>query len=364
MKKVLITLVVIVVVASFIGTGYFLYQKSVEPPVVYTTTSPFITSIEKKTVATGTIIPRREIEIKSQVPGIVETLFVEPGAKVKEGDIIAKIKIVPDAVAVNRAEGTVATAQINFNNAEQEMKRQQKLYDQKIIAKVELNRFALDYNLRKQELKAAQENLQLLEEGAIQKSKVVSNIVRSTIAGTILDLPVEEGNRVIESNTFNEGTTIAFIADMSDMIFEGQVDESEVGKIKVGLPLELQVGAIDAESFDAVLEFISPKGVAEEGAIKFEIRAAIQSKDEVTLRASYSANANIVLDRKDSVLAVKEKSLFFENDDVFVEVETGQQAFEKRQVETGISDGINIEIVSGIDQEVVIKENGDYGSPV
>lgn len=363
MRKVLITLVVIIIIASFVGTGYFLYQKSVEAPVVYETTTPFYTDIVKKTVATGTIVPRREIEIKSQVPGIVEKLYVEAGEKVAEGQTIARIRIVPDLAAVNRAEASLETARINLENAERELKRQQELFDQKVISEVDYNQFLLDFKLSKQELVAAEDNLQILKEGYSKNSGAVSNIVRSTVSGTVLDLPVEEGNRVIESNTFNEGTTIAFIADMSDMIFEGKVDESEVGKISEGMPLLLNVGAIDTEQFEATLEFISPKGVEEEGAIQFEIRAAITLKEEVRLRAGYSANADIVLEKKDSVLVVQESNLIFEQDKVYVDVEVGPQQFERKEIRTGISDGINIEVVSGVDEDTRIKKSGTFGKP-
>ncbi len=363
MKKVFITLLIIILIASFVGTGYFLYQKSVEPPVVHETTTPFYTDIVKKTVATGTIVPRREIEIKSQVPGIVEKLYVEAGEKVTEGQTLAKIKIVPDLTAVARAEASLETAKINLDNAQKELKRQQGLYNQKVISEVEYNRFLLDFKLSQQELVAAEDNLQILKEGYSKNSGAVSNIVRATVSGTVLDMPVETGNRVIESNTFNEGTTIAFIADMSDMIFEGKVDESEVGKISEGMPLVLKVGAIDTEAFDATLEFISPKGVEEEGAIQFEIRAAIALKENVGLRAGYSANADIVLEKKDSVLAIQESNLIFEQDKIYVDIETAPQQFERKAIETGISDGINIEVVSGVEEDTKIKKNGTFGKP-
>ena len=357
MKRVLITILIILIVTSFIGTGYFLYQKSVEKPVVYQTESPFITNIVKKTVATGSIVPRKETEVKSQVPGIVEKLYVVPGDKVETGQLLAKIKIVPDAVSVSRAEASVETARINFNNAKQELERQKKLYNQQVISQQAYNRFLLDFKLAEQELAAARENLQVIREGASSKSNNVANLVRATVDGTLLDIPVEEGDVVIQSNNFNDGTTIALIADMSDLIFEGKVDESEVGKLSEGMELLLNVGAIDQERFAAELEFISPKGVEEEGAIQFEIKAAVQQSDDVTLRSGYSANADIVLERKDSVLAIKESTLIFEDDSQFVEVEVSPQEFEKRSVKTGLSDGINIEILNGLQKNEKIKSN-------
>lgn len=356
MKKVITIVVVILLIASFIGTGYFLYQKSVEEPIVYETDSLYVTDIIKKTVATGSIVPRKEIAIKSQVSGVVETLYVQAGEEVKEGQLLAKIKIIPDVVAVNNAESQLKTAIINFKNAEKELSRQKDLFDEKVISEFNYNQYLLEYSLAQQNLDAAENNLDLIKEGASKKSGNVSNLVRSTASGMVLDVPVKEGTFVIESNTFNEGTTIVSIADMNEMIFEGQVDESEVGKIKVGMPLVLKVGALEAESFNAALEFISPKGVEEEGAIQFEIRATVELQKGSFLRAGYSANADIVLDRRDSVLAIKESNLIFEDNKTFVDVNTGEQQFEKREIQTGLSDGINIEVVNGLTESELIKK--------
>ncbi|MGK7397559.1 MAG: efflux RND transporter periplasmic adaptor subunit [Candidatus Cyclobacteriaceae bacterium M3_2C_046] len=356
MKKIFTFTIIIILVASFIGTGYFLYKKSEKPAEVYETEKPFVTNIIKKTVATGSIVPRKEIEVKSQVSGVVEKLYVEAGEKVTSGQLIAKIKIIPDVVALNNAESSLNRARINFNNAERELNRQQQLFKEKVISEVEFNEFLLDYNLRKQELEAAENNLELVKEGASKKSGNVSNLVHSTVDGMVLDVPVEEGDFVIETNTFNDGTTIAAVADMNEMIFEGKVDESEVGKIKEGMDLNLKVGAIENETFYAQLEYIAPKGVEEEGAIQFEIKAAINLNQDFFLRAGYSANADIVLDKRDSVLAIKESNLIFENDTTYVEVEVADQQFEKKQVKTGLSDGINIEVVEGVSKDDKLKK--------
>ena len=356
MKKIITIVIVIVLIGSFLGTGYFLYQKSVEPPVVYETDSLFVADIIKKTVATGSIVPRKEIALKSQVSGVVETLYVEAGELVKQGQVIAKIKIIPDVVALNNAEASVKNSTINFDNAEKELARQKGLYDQKVIADFEYNKYLLDYNLAKQTLDAAENNLELIKEGASKRSNNVSNLVRSTSEGMVLDVPVKEGTFVIESNTFNEGTTIASIANMNEMIFEGKVDESEVGKIKEGMALDLTIGALDAEKFQAKLEFISPKGVEEEGAIQFPIKAEVNLQKDSFLRAGYSANADIVLDKRDSVLAIRESNLTFEGDKVFVEVQTAPQQFEKREITTGLSDGINIEVKKGIGENDRVKK--------
>jgi len=356
MKRFFIGLTIVIILGLFVGTGYFLYQKSEEPPIIYETDTPFKTDIIKKTIATGSIVPRKEVALKSQVSGVVEKLYLEEGAQVKIGDLVAKIKIIPNVVALNNAQAQLQTAKINFDNSEKELKRQKELFDEKVISEFDYNQFLLDFNLRKQEVEAAENNLELIKEGSSQKTGNVSNLVRSTVNGMILDIPVKEGTFIIESNTFNEGTSIASVADMSEMIFEGKVDESEVGKINVGMDLSLSVGAIEGVIFNAKLEFISPKGESDEGAIKFDIKAAVDLKEEYFLRAGYSATADIILQKASDVLAIKESNLIFEGNDIFVEVRTGEQQFERRQVKTGLSDGINIQIAEGLTEEEVIKK--------
>lgn len=356
MKRFFIGLFIVIIIAAFVGTGYFLYQKSEEPPVVFETDTPFRTDIVKKTIATGSIVPRKEVALKSQVSGVVEKLYLEEGAIVRVGDLVARIKIIPNVVALNNAQAQLSTAQINFDNADKELKRQKELFDERVISEFDYNQFLLDFRLRKQELEAAENNLELIREGSSRKTGNASNLVRSTVNGMILDLPVKEGTFIIESNTFNEGTSIASIADMSEMIFEGKVDESEVGKIQEGMDLALSVGAIEGVVFDAQLEFISPKGESDEGAIKFDIKAAVSLKDDYFLRAGYSATADIILQKVENVLAIKESNLKFEGDEIFVEVEVSDQQFEKRVVETGLSDGINIEIAQGLGEEEIIKK--------
>ncbi len=355
MRRVFGILMILLLFVSFFGGGYYLYQKSEEPPVVFSSDTPFHSDIVNKTVATGSIVPRKEIELKSQVSGVVDEIFVEPGESVKEGQVIARIKIIPDVVALNNAENRLQTAVINYKNAEKEIERQGELYEQNVISEFDYNQFLLSFNLAKQDVEAAENNLELVKEGASRKTGNANNLVRATATGMVLDVPVEEGNFVIETNTFNDGTTIAAVANMNEMIFEGKVDESEVGKIKEGMDLKLTIGALEDVSFDAKLEYISPKGVEEEGAIQFEIKAAIQLKEGTFLRAAYSANADIVLDKRDSVLSVKEKWLIFEDGKTYVEVEVGEQEFDKREIETGLSDGINIEIVSGLKEGEKVK---------
>ena len=343
----------------------FLYNKSQTKPKVYKTDEPFVADIIKKTVATGYIVPRKEVAIKPRVSGVIEKLFVEPGATVKKGDKIAKIRLMPKMLDLNRAESNLKAAQISFANARAELARHKKLLGQKVISHVEFSKYQLAYRLKAQEAQAARSAVQLIKEGASGKNKV-SNVVHSTVDGMVLEVPVEEGASVTETNNFNAGTTIASVADMGDLIFKGKVDESEVGKIKLGMELDIKIGALEERKFKAKLEYISPKGTTEEGSIQFEIRAAITPQKNVFIRAKLSANADIVLDRRNKVLTVRESVLQFEKSEskgkgkrkVFVEVEIGEQAFEKRYVEVGLSDGINIEIKSGIDKSVRIKRHG------
>ncbi|MTI32689.1 efflux RND transporter periplasmic adaptor subunit [Xanthovirga aplysinae] len=356
MKKVFVILIIVIVAGMFLGTGFFLYQKSEEDPVVYETESPFVTNIIKKTVATGSINPRKEVAIKSQVSGVVEAVYQEAGVVVNKGDVIAKIRIIPDMVSLNNAESRLKTAQINYNNAKKELERQHKLFLDKIISEVEYNRFRLDADLRREELEAAESNVQLIKEGASKKAGHVTNLVKATASGMILGVPVKEGHFVIESNTFNEGTTICSIANMESMIFEGKVDESEVGKLEEGLELLLTIGAIEGETFKANLEYISPKGIDDQGAIKFDVRAAVELQEGNFIRAGYSANADIVLDKRDSVLAINESLITFEEEKAFVEIEVGEQKFEKKEIELGLSDGVNVEVLSGLKEEDNIKK--------
>lgn len=358
MKKVIRIIVVVIIVGIFGGTIYYLYNKSKPKPEIVETKTPVITNIVKKTVATGSIIPRKEIDIKPQVSGIVQKLYVEPGQFVEENDLIAKVKIIPDMINLNNAESRLTKALINLEDAKDIYDRQFKLLEKGVIAKAEFQTYKVAFQSAKAEVDAAENNLQLIKEGVTKKSEESSNtLIRSTIAGMVLDVPVEEGNSVIETNTFNEGTTIATIANMGEMVFEGKVDETEVGKIMPGMNLILSIGAIEEASFNAKLEYISPKGVEENGAIQFEIKADVELRNDHFIRAGYSANADIVLQQKDSVLAVSESLLqFSENEDsIFVEVETEPGVFEKRYIKTGLSDGINIEIKEGLNKDDKIK---------
>jgi len=397
----------VVLFALSLGLGYYFYEQSKKDPVIYDIEKPSINNIINKTVATGSIKPRKEVQIKPQVSGVIDELYVEAGQIVKKGQKIAKIQLIPSQVSINNAQNQVDLAKIryeesqreltrqkqvfgqkldvenarsSFENAQKEEGRNKNLFDQGVISEQDYNRFKLDLELakaayenasivssntlkqfeadvdiRKQEMNGAINNLQLLKEGASKNSKQVNNIVVSTLDGMILDVPVEEGSSVIERNNFNEGTSIASVADMTSLIFEGQVDESDVGKLKEGMPIELTIGAIEDKKFDAALEFISPQGVEEEGTVKFEVRAAIKPTTDVFLRAGYSANGDIILDRRDSVITLKERDVIFKDDSTYIEVQVSDQEFEKKLVKVGLSDGIQIEVTSGVDTTTQVK---------
>jgi HlyD family secretion protein len=348
---------IIVLLGGFGYVMYFLWDKSQEEPVVYETQSPITTTIVNKTVATGSVVPRKEIEIKPQVSGIIDELFVEEGDEIKKGDLMARIRIIPNMINLNNAESRVTKSKIAMQDAKRNFDRMVDLYKKGVIAKKEFESYEIAYDNAKEELQNAEDNLALIKEGQLKKSGAPTNtLVRSTISGMVLDIPVEIGNSVIESNNFNDGTTIATVADMGDMIFKGKIDETEVGKIHVGMPLILTIGAIDETKFDATLTKISPKGVEENGAVQFEIEADVNLKRDEFIRSGYSANADIVLDKVEDVLAIPEALLQFEDDKTFVEVETGDQKFEKTYITTGLSDGINIQIKGGIDKDAKIKK--------
>lgn len=347
----------------FIWTIGFLYQKSQPKLIIYKSESPEFVNIQEKTIATGKVVPRKEIEIKPQgVSGIIEKIYLEPGVIIKKGDKIATIKIIPDMINLNSAESRLTRSKIAFKDAKINLERDSKLYDNKIIAEADYRKSKVAFYDAQNELSSAEDNLQLIKEGITKKSTSTSNtIIRSTIDGMILNIPVKEGYSVIQSNTFNAGTTIAIVADMNDMIFEGKIDEIEVSKLRKGMDFVITIGALPDERFNAVLEYISPKGELENGSIKFEIKASLKQKNNTFIRSGYSANAEIVLVNKEKVMAVKEKYVTFKGDSAFVELVKGTQQFDKHYIKTGISDGINIEVLDGLTKGDKIKgdiENG------
>lgn len=355
MKKILKYLLFTGLAVLFIWTMYFLYEKSASKPEEYAVEKLRKNNVVKKTVANGKIVPRKEILIKPVVSGIIAELYVEAGDEVKKDQPLAKIKIVPDMLSLSNAENRVRNAEIGVQNAQLTYDRNKPLSDKGVISASEMQGYDVALKNAKQELGAAQEALQVVRDG-ISRSSAGNTIVRSTITGMVLDVPVKEGNSVIERNNFNEGTTIASVADMADLIFQGKVDESEVGKVKLGMPVVLTVGAIEDAKWDADLEYIAPKGVEENGAVQFEIRAAVKLKEGQRLRSGYSANADIVLEKRDSVLTVPESIVEFnkKGDSAFVQVKDGE-GWKRTWIKTGLSDGINLEVLSGVDASTELK---------
>jgi len=333
-------------------------KKNSKSTITYETETPFKTNIVHKSVATGTVIPLEEIEIKPRISGIVDKIFVEEGAQVRKGDLIATVRVVPNIQSLNAAQSSVRSAKLQRDNAEILFNRNKELFKKGVIAKQEFEQTELNYNNALEQYKNALNNLQIIKKGAANGMGNTANTnIRAEISGTVLEIPVREGSSVIESNTFSPGTTVAVIADMNKMIFEGKVDESEVGKLVKGTQIDVELGAFQDKLFPAKLNFIAPKGTVEQGAVQFKIKADVTIEKGYYLRAGYSANANIILEKRDSVLAIREALLRFDKktDKPYVEVETTDQKFEKRELKLGVSDGINVEILDGITQDDKIK---------
>ncbi|SEL19266.1 HlyD family secretion protein [Aquimarina amphilecti] len=358
MKKTITVIILLLIVVIFGGALYYLYQKNQEDPVTYKTEQSTTETIIKKTVATGSIVPKEEVLIKPNISGIIEEIYIEAGDQINSGDLIAKIRVIPNVSSLQSAKNAVQTAKIDLDNQERVFNRQKELFDKGVISANEFDGADVTYKQSKQNYEAAQQNYQIVRTGTTRGLGSAANtLIRSTVTGMVLEVPVKQGNQVIESNNFNDGTTIAAVADVGQMIFEGNVDESEVGKIKENLPLEITVGAIENKKFDAVLDYIAPKGKEENGAIQFEIKGTLNKKDTTFIRAGLSANASIILAKVDSVMALKESLIQYDpkTQKPFVEVAVGEQEFENRDVELGVSDGINVEVKSGIDKEDKIK---------
>tara|TARA_R110002050_G_scaffold179118_3_gene312456 strand:- start:108020 stop:109132 length:1113 start_codon:yes stop_codon:yes gene_type:complete len=358
MKKRVTIVILLLIIFSFGGAMYYLYQKNSEDPITYKTETPTRQTIIKKTVATGSILPLEEVLIKPNISGVIEEIYVEGGDYIKSGDLLAKIKIVPNLSTLNNAKNAIEEARINLDDQKRNYERQKILFDKGVISKVDLERAQVSYEQGKQSYNAANKNYDIVKTGTTKGfGNSANTLIRATVNGMVLEVPVEVGNQVIESNNFNEGTTIATIADVDKMIFEGKVDESEVGKIKENLPLEITVGAIENKVFAAVLDYIAPKGKAENGAIQFEIKGTLKKQDSVFIRAGLSANASIILAKVDSVISIKEALVQFDKDtkEPFVEIEIGDQKFERKQIELGISDGINVEVKLGVELTDKIK---------
>lgn len=357
MKKVFKYIIIAAILFGVLYATVFFIKSNSKPAVQYDTETALITSIEMKSVATGKVIPEDEVEIKPQISGIIQTLYVEEGDNVKTGDLLAKVKVVPNEQSLNSAKGRLANTKILMENAKIEFNRNKGLFEKEIISQQDFQNAELNYSRAKQDVANADSDLQIIKLGSAGGSATANTNIRATVSGTVLEMPIKEGDQVVESNTFNNGTTIAIIADLSKMIFEGKVDEAEVGKLKIGMPLSVNLGAIQDKEFEARLKFIAPKGNEEQGAVQFKIEGDVYLDDNFFVRAGYSANASLVLERKDSILAIPEALLQFDKktEEPYVEVQIKDQEFERKDIKTGISDGINVEILSGITIEDNIK---------
>ncbi len=344
--------VIALVAAIFVGTFVFLYQKSRPKEMVYEISTVQLKDLEKSTIVTGKIEPRDEVNIKPQISGIIAELYKEAGQMVKKDEVIAKVKVIPDMSSLNSAENRVRLAEINLAQAETDFQRMERLYQERVVSAEDYEKSQVALKQAKSEMTNSRDALNIVREGiSLSNAKMSTTLVRSTVDGLILDIPVKVGNSVILSNSFNDGTTIATVADMSNLIFRGNIDETEVGRIIEGMPVTITVGAVQNLKMDARLEYISPKGRETNGANQFEIKAALTVPDTVTLRSGYGANAEIVLDRVTKAITVPESALEFSGDTTFVYILTDsvpKQKFLRRQVETGLSNGIDIEVRSGV----------------
>jgi HlyD family secretion protein len=351
MNKGCLTAVVVLVIVIALGAGgimYWLWAEENSADVVYEGMVAVKGDVILKSVATGAVEPRKEIEIKPVVSGIIKEIYVEAGDTVREGDLIAKVKVIPDMLSLSNGQNRLDRAQISLENAEMDYDRNKVLLDQGVIAAADFQQFEIARRNAQKEYQAADDNLQIIKEGVAKSSGSVSNtLVRSTVNGMVLAVPVEEGNSVIESNNFNDGTTIASVADMKDLIFKGNVDESEVEKLSAGMELIVTIGAIEGRKFTAILEYISPKGIELNGAIQFEIRAAVTLDKGEFIRAGYSANADVVLDRRTDVVTISESVVQYEGQQSFVEFYDGS-TWVRKDVELGLSDGIIVEVLEGV----------------
>ena len=352
MKKYSKLIIAVIIALIFIGTFVFLWQKSQPKEVVYNEFTPQLDSIQKTTIITGKIEPRNEVNIKPQISGIISELLKEPGDYVNAGDVIAKVKVIPDMAQLSSAEMRVRLAEINLKQAETDFQRVENLYNQKLVSADEYDKSKMSLNQAKHERLAAQDALEVVRDGVSKSNaNASSTLIRSTISGVILDIPVKVGNSVILSNTFNDGTTIATVANMNDLIFRGNIDETEVGQLVNGMNMKITIGALQDLKFDAALEYISPKAVESNGANQFEIKAAVKLTEGGKIRSGYSANAEIVLAKADNVLTVPESAIEFSGDSTFVYIIKGEgkaKNYERTAVTTGLSDGVNIEIKKGL----------------
>lgn len=352
MKKYRKLIVAACIALVFLGTFVFLWRKSQPKPSIYSEHSPKTADILKTTVITGKIEPRNEVNVKPQISGIITELLKQPGETVKQGEVIAKVKVIPDMGQLSSAEARVRLAELNLRQAETDFSREEALWNQKLVSDDEYDKTRQALGQAQEERRAAEDALQVVRDGVSKSNASASStLIRSTISGIILDVPVKVGNSVILSNTFNDGTTIASVANMNDLIFRGNIDETEVGQLVSGMPMKITIGALQDMRFEAALEYVSPKATESNGANQFEIKAAVSLKEGGSIRSGYSANAEIVLASAKQVLSVPESTIEFSGDSTFVYLVKGEgkeKRYERHAVTTGLSDGVNIEIRKGL----------------
>jgi HlyD family secretion protein len=356
MKRALKYIIFALIAVLFVGTFVFLFKNSRPEKTEFNEHTVSVGNISRTTVVTGKIEPRNEVNIKPQINGIISELYKEAGQQVKEGEVIAKLRVIPDMNSLSSAQSRVRLAEINLKQAKTNYDREKALYDKQLVSAEEYDQVLQAYNQAKEEKNAAQESLEVIRDGVSRSNATGSStLVRSTISGLILDIPVKVGNSVIQANTMNDGTTVATVANMSDLIFDGNIDETEVGSLVEGMPMQISIGAIADYSTQAALEYISPKAVENNGANQFEIKAAVKSDGGRTIRSGYSANAEIVLEHADSVLVIPESTLEFEGTGTFVFVKGEDGEYTRTPVTTGLSDGLNIEVRSGLAEGDVVR---------
>lgn len=363
MKKYGKIIILALLAIIFVGTFVFLYKNSRPEEIRYEQVSPSVRNIRKTTIVTGKIVPRDEINIKPQISGIISELYKEAGEMVKEGEVIAKVKVIPEMSSLSSAQSRVRLAEINQKQAQTDYDREKALYDRHLVSDEDYDKVRQELDQAKEEYNAAVDALEVVRDG-VSKSNASSSstLVRSTISGLVLDVPVKVGNSVIQSNTFNDGTTIAIVADMDDLIFDGNIDETEVGKLTEGTDMKITVGALQDLSFDAVLEYIAPKATENDGTNEFQLKAAVQVPENVKMRSGYSANAEIILEYADSVLSIPESTLEFSGDSTYVYVMGPDSTYTRRAVVTGLSDAVNVEVKSGVTAGDRLRGNRIYGA--
>ena len=356
MKKVIKYIVIVLIVAVFAGTFVFLYKKSKPQEIHYQEFAAAKQDIARTTVLTGKIVPRNEVNIKPQINGIIAEIFKEAGQMVQQGEVIARLTVIPDMNSLSAAQSRVRLSEINLKQAQTNFDREKALFEKNLISAEEYEKTEQALSQAKEEYAASQESLEVIRDGVSSKNATSSStLIRSTITGLILDIPVKVGNSVIQANTLNDGTTVATVANMNDLIFEGQVDETEVGSLYEGMPLTITIGALRDYTFDANLEYISPKAVESNGANQFKVKAAVKVDSEHVIRSGYSANAQIELEKKVDVLSVPESSLEFVGDDAYVYTKSDDGTYKQTKITTGLSDGVNIEVKEGLSEGDTVR---------